>query len=85
MREMKLRVQVLRPAGASEWRTWSLAIGRRDVITMLGCHCRKGKPQCKYYARGVTAGKMGRNSSLFKHQTGQCFLISCLRLNLFTK
>ena len=44
MHEIKLRVQVMRPALASS--AWSLAIGRRGVITMLECHCRKGKPQC---------------------------------------
>ena len=31
MRELKLRVQVLRPAGAIERHAWSLAIGRRGV------------------------------------------------------
>ena len=46
MHEMKLSVQALRPA---------LAIGTHGAlplvggasITMLGCHCGKGKPQCK--------------------------------------
>ena len=55
MRESKLRVQVLR----------ALASGARGALPlvgrgMLGCHCRKGNAS---NARGVTAGKMGRNSS----------------------
>ena len=51
-----------RPASAREWLAWSLVIDLRGVITMLGCHCRKGEPQCNNDG-AVTEGKRGRNSS----------------------
>ena len=49
---------------ARERLAWSLAIGRRGVIAILGCHCRKASHNASN-ARRVTAGKMGRNSSQF--------------------
>ena len=52
MHAMKLCVQAL----------WTVLPG---VITMLGCHCRKGDHNASN-ARGVTAGKMGRNSSSYQ-------------------
>ena len=67
MREMKLRVQVLRPAGASERGTWSLAIGRRGVITMLGKASHNASHNASN-AWGVTAGNMGRNSSHYNRR-----------------
>ena len=61
MHEMKLRVQVLRPA--REWHAWSLAIGRRGVITLLGVTAGNVSHNASN-ARGFTAGKMGRNPSI---------------------
>ena len=52
-------------SGARERRARSLAIGLRGVITMLGCHCGKASHNASN-ARGATAGKMGRNSSIAK-------------------
>ena len=57
---VKLRVQALR--SARERRAWSLAIGRRGVITWLGVTAGNESHNASN-ARGVTAGKMGRNSS----------------------
>ena len=61
---MKLRVQALR--GARERHAWSLAIGRRGVITLLGVTAGKASHNASN-ARGITAGKMGRNSSVYNH------------------
>ena len=57
MREIKLRMQVLRP----------LASGARGALPLVGGVCwgvTAGKASHNASnARGVTAGKMGRNSS----------------------
>ena len=54
----------LTPAGGPHERhVRSFAIGRRGVITMLGCHCGKASHNASN-DRGVTAGKMGHNSSI---------------------
>ena len=57
---MKLRVQALH--GPGERRAWRLAIGRRGVITLFGVTAGKASHNASN-ARGVTASKMGRNSS----------------------
>ena len=41
MREIKLRVQVLRPLASGARGALPLVEG--GAITMLGCHCRKGR------------------------------------------
>ena len=56
--KITFRVQALR--GASERRAWNLAIGRRGVITLLGVTAGKASHNASN-ARGVAAGKMGRN------------------------
>ena len=57
MREIKLRMQVLRP----------LASGARGVLPLVGWVCwgvtAGNASHNASNARGVTAGKMGRNSS----------------------
>ena len=73
---MQLRVQAL--CGARQRRAWSLSIGRRGVITLLGvtagnvCHNASN-------ARGVTAGKMGRNSSIY------IIIRDCTRVGAFPR
>ena len=62
---MKLYFARASPAVAREWRAWSLAISRRGVITLLGVTAGKASHNASY-ARVVTAGKMGRNSSSYK-------------------
>ena len=37
----------------------------------VGCHCEKVEPQCAINARGVAAGKMGRNSSMLLNTTAR--------------
>ena len=59
---MKLRVQTLR--GARQRRAWSLAIGQSGVITLLGVTAGKASHNASN-ARGVAAGKMGCNSSVY--------------------
>ena len=60
MHEMKLRVQVLGPALASG------ACGALTVVGGVSCWCvTAGKSSHNASnVRGVTAGKMGRNSSV---------------------
>ena len=62
MREMKLRLQVLQAVKHLS-RAWSLAIGQRGVIIMWGVIAGNTSHNASN-ARGVTAGKMGRNTSL---------------------
>ena len=66
---MKLRVQALR--GARERRAWSLAIGRRGVITLLGVTAGNASRNASN-ARGVTAGKVRRNSSWLNDGVRKC-------------
>ena len=65
MHDVTLRVQALRPALASGARGALPLVGGRGggVITMLGCQCGKCKHNASN-ASGVTASKMGRNSSV---------------------
>ena len=66
MREMKLRLQVLQAAMRLSWAAQrSLAIGQRGVIIMWGGVTAGKANHNARNARGVTAGKMGRNSSDF--------------------
>ena len=62
------RVKAL--CGACERRAWSIAIGRRGVITVFGVTAGKARSHNASNARGVTTGKMGRNSSLPKEGKG---------------
>ena len=69
---MKLRVQALR--GARDRRAWSLAVGRRGVITLLGVTAGNASHNASN-ARGVTAGKMGRNSSVYNFAATKLVLL----------
>ena len=62
LRCVTLNFVVASPAAARDWRAWSLAIGRRGVITLLGVTAGNESHNASN-ARVVTAGKMGRNSS----------------------
>ena len=68
MREIKPHMQVLQAAKRisraarvepCHWLDWSEGCNNN-----VGGRCRKGEPHNASNARGVTAGKMGRNSSL---------------------
>ena len=65
MHEIKLRMQSCRRRGVSRERhTRSLAICRRGVIIIWGVTVGKANHNASN-ARGVTAGNMGRNSSIY--------------------
>ena len=51
--------------GPHKRRVWSLAIGRRASQQFWGVTAGKGSHNASN-ARGITAGKMGRNSSVYK-------------------
>ena len=73
MREIKHRMQSCRRRGISrEPHTRSVSIGRRGVIIMWGVTARKASDNASN-ARAVTAGKMGRNSSVYN-----CHLVFCM-------
>ena len=67
---MKLNFAHASPAAAREWHAWSLAIGRRGVITLLGVTAGKASHNASN-GRVVTAGKMGCNSSIYNTQEPQ--------------
>ena len=72
MREIKLRVRVLRP----------LASGGRGALSLVGGVCwgvTAGKASHNASnARGVTAGKMGRNSSIYNS------VVTCRHITIST-
>ena len=55
--------------------TRSLAVGRRGVIIMWAVTAGKASHNASN-ARGVTAGKMGRNSSKFNIQLSRQYLVA---------
>ena len=70
-------MQVLRPASGRERATRvEPCIGRRGVITMLGCHCRKAGHNASN-PRGVTASKTGRNSSVQNSESASVLRKKC--------